>query len=109
MPLKVFSNQPDRATFGFNALRQSFWSKFDLRTRTDILCGANGFTYGTDYGEGFYSSANAANLYHTMKTFPHVDTFRELADCIGNVLATARRRDLHPEIRRAGVHVHEVV
>ena len=109
MPLKVFSNQPDRATFGFNPMRQPNWSKFDLQARTDILCGANGLTYGTDYGEGYYSSANAAVLYHTMKTFPHVDNFRELAQCIGHVLMSSNRRELHPEIRRAGVHVHEVV
>ena len=70
MPLKVFSNQADKTTFAFNPMTQSFWSKFDLLTRTDILCGANGLTYGTDYGQGYYSSANAAVVYHTQKTFP---------------------------------------
>ena len=38
--LKMFSNQPGRATFAFNPMIQPFWSKFDLLTRTDILCGA---------------------------------------------------------------------
>lgn len=109
MPLKLFSNQPDMATFGFNAMRQPAWSKFDLRTRTDILCGANGLTYGTDYGPSFYSSCNAGIQHHTMKKFPHVDTFREMARCIGNVLTTAKRNELHTEIRRSGVHVHEVM
>ena len=38
-------------------MTQPFWSKFDLLTRTDILCGANGLTYGTDYGQGFFRPA----------------------------------------------------
>ena len=107
--LKSFSNQADRATFAFNPMTQPFWKKFDLLTRTDILCGANGLTYGTDYGQGYYSSANAAVLYHALKTFPHVATFTELAECIGNVIMSADKRKLHPEIRKAGVHVHEVI
>ena len=109
LPLKYFSNQKDRATFAFNPMTQPFWSHFDLLTRTDILCGANGLTYGTDYGQGYYSSANAAVLYHALKSFPDIHTFRELADCIGNVITVAKKKDLHPEIRKAGVHVHEVI
>lgn len=109
LPIKFFSNQPNRTTFAFNPLTQPFWSRFDLLTRTDILCAANGLTYGNDYGQGYYSAANAAILHHTMKTFPHVTTFTELADRIGQVVTSARKRDLHPEIRKAGVHVHEVI
>lgn len=109
VPVKCFSNQADRATFAFNPMTQSFWEKFDLLTRTDILCGANGLTYGTDYGAGYYSSANAAVLYYALKAFPHVKTFYELADCIGTVISTAKKEDLHPEIRKAGVHVQEVI
>jgi hypothetical protein len=97
------------ATFAFNPMTQPFWMKFDLLTRTDILCGANGLTYGTDYGQGFYSSSNAGITHHTLKTFPHVSTFRELAECIGNVITTGKKHELNPDIRRAGVHVHEVM
>ena len=57
LPLRYFSNQADRATFAFNPMTQAFWSKFNLLTRTDILCGANGLTYGTDYGQGFFLPA----------------------------------------------------
>ena len=109
MPLKVFSNQADRATFAFNPMAQPFWSRFDLLTRTDILCAACGLSYGADYGAGYYSSANAAILHHALKTFPEVATFSELADAIGEVIVTAKKRDLHPEIRKAGVHVYEVM
>lgn len=109
MPLKYFSNQVGKSTYAFNPLTQPFWNDFDLLTRTDITCGASGLTYGTDYGAGYYSSANAAILYHAFKTFPNVKTFSELADCIGQVLTKAKRNELHPEIRKAGVHVHEVI
>ena len=109
IPVKCFSNQADRSTFAFNPMTQPFWDKFDLLTQTDILCGANGLTYGTDYGAGYFSSANAAVLYHAIKSFPHVRTFQELADCIGTVITTAKKQDLHPEICKAGVHVQEVI
>ena len=109
MPLKTFSNQAGMPTFAFNPTTQPYWTDFDLLTRTDILCAANGLTYGTDYGQGYYSSANAAVVYHALKTFPHVTSFKELATCIGNVIDTARKRELHPEIRKAGVHVLEVM
>lgn len=109
VPLKIFSDQVGMPTHAFNPMDQPFWPNFDMRTRADILCGAIGLTYGTDYGQGYYSSANAAVLYHALITFPYVRTFIELADCIGNVITTAKKRELHPEIRKAGVHVHEVI
>ena len=90
-------------------MTQSFWENFDLLIRTDILCGANGLTYGTDYGAGYYSSANAAVLYAALNAFPDVRTFQELAECIGTVISTAKKQDLHQEIRKAGVHVQEVI
>lgn len=90
-------------------MTQSFWSNFDLQTKTDILCGANGLTYGTEYGQGYFSSANAAVLFHALKLFPGVRTFRELADRLGHVITTADKRELHQEIRKAGVHVQEVM
>lgn len=109
LPVKVFSNQFDRPTFAFNPMTQPFWSKLNRITKTDILCGATGLTYGSDYGEGFYSSANAANVYYALKTFPHIRTFRELATALGHVIVSAKKHELNPEIRRAGVHVHEVM
>ena len=108
IPLKVFSNQSDRSTFAFNPLTQPFWHQLDAIVQTDILCAANGLHYGNDYGPGWYSHATAGVLHHTIKAFPGVTTFRELADCIGTVINTAKKKDLHPEVRRAGVHVHEV-
>jgi hypothetical protein len=109
LPLKCFSNQRTRPTFAFNPMKQPFWRNFDLLTQTDILCAANGLTYGTDYGAGYFSSANAAILFHTLRTYPNVTTFAELADCVGTVITVAKKRELHPEIRKAGIHVHEVI
>ena len=102
IPVKCFSNQAGKATFAFNPMMQSFWSKFDLLTRTDILCGANGLTYGTDYGASYFSSANAAVLFHALKAFPNLNTFQELADAIGTVITTTKKQERHPEIRKAG-------
>ncbi len=109
LPVKCFSNQKNLATFAFNPLTQPFWETFDLLMRTDILCGANGLNYGNDYGASYYSSANAAVLFQAMKQFPNVRTFQELAECVGEVITKAKKEDLHPEIRKAGVHVQEVM
>ena len=109
IPVRHFTNQVGRSTFAFNPLTQPHWSKFELYTRTDILCAAMGLNYGSDYGQGFYSSTNAGVLYHTMRTYPNLNTFRELADRVGYVAVNAKKRELHPEVRRAGVHVHEVL
>ena len=109
IPIKHFSNQAGLHTFAFNPLLQSFWSNLELYMKTDILCGALGLTYGSDYGEGYYSSANAAVKYHTIKTFPDTNRFCDLADRISYVVANAKRQELHPEIRKAGVHVHTVL
>lgn len=73
-----------------------------------VVCCDKGLQYGTDYGPGWYSHATAGVLHHTIKAFPGVTTFRELAECISTVINTAKKKDLHPEVRRAGVHVHEV-
>lgn len=107
--VKHFTNQPKKSSFGFNPLLQPFWRELELYMRTDIQCGALGLTYGADYGEGFYSSANAAVLYHTIKTFPEASSYRELAKRIGYVVANAKRTELHPEIRKAGIHVQTVL
>lgn len=109
MPLKYFSNQPDCPTFAFNPMTQSFWDRLDRQTQTDIMCSANGLNYGDNYGAGYYSSANAAVLQQAWRMFPDIRTFRELADKLGDVLVSAKKKELHPEIRRAGVHVHEVI
>ncbi|MBI1315071.1 TraM recognition domain-containing protein [bacterium] len=109
MPVRYFSNQAGRSTFAFNPLTQSWFQSMDHYVRTDILCGALGLTYGSDYGEGYYSSANSAVLSHTIRKFPDTQTFRDLARRIGEIAISADRRELHPEIRKAGVHVQTVL
>ncbi len=109
LPLKVFSNQRNRATFAFNPMTQPYWSQLDTLTRTNILCAALGLIHGTDYGKSWFTDAVMAVLHHTLKTYPHTRTFRELAEHIGIVVTSAKKKDLHPEVREAGVHIHEIV
>ena len=108
IPIKFFNNQDDMASFGLNIFNQSFWPLLNTYTRTDVIAGATGLEYGAGFGESFYSATNAAVLYHTLKLYPEVQSFSELADRCGYVVANAKKRDLHPEVRKAGVHVHEV-
>lgn len=109
VPVRHFSNQAGLSTFAFNPLLQPWFHAMDHYVRTDILCGALGLTYGSDYGEGFYSSANAAVSYHTIKKHPETVTFSELANRLAEVAIASDKRELHPEIRKAGVHVQTVL
>ena len=110
LALKVFSSQSDRPTLAFNPLTQRFWKKLDLYTKTDLLCAACGLAYGTEYAHAYYSTANSAVLYYSMQKFGEATNFAELAEAIGQVISSSpKKRDLHPEILKAGNHVHEVM
>ena len=63
IPVRHFSTREDHSTFAFNPFQLPCWKHLNLYQRTDVLCGALGLTYGTDYGRGFFSSANACLLY----------------------------------------------
>ena len=68
-----------------------------------------GLQYGTDYGQGYFSTANTAVLHEALKLNPNARTFSELANTIGDlVLGKLKHCELHQEIRKAGLHVHEV-
>lgn len=109
IPLKHFTDQVGHSTFVFNPMTQTIWNKLTLLAKADVLTSAMGLQYGTDYGQGYFSSANTALLHEALKLNPKIRSFRELAAAIGS-LATgvAKGIDLHPEIRKAGVHVWEV-
>ncbi len=77
--------------------------------KTDILCGAAGLIYGTHYGAGWYSAANAAVLHYAIKRFPDVSTFEELAQRVNDTVTRAKKSDLHSELRSSGVHVQAVM
>src|SRR5690606_27511160 len=83
--------------------------ELSLFQQTDILCGALGLTYGVDYGEGFYSSANAAVLYHTMKAAPDARSLAELSERMAYEPAHAKPRELNPDVRNARIHVQDVL
>ena len=89
LPLKYFSNQRSKARFAFNPMQQPFWKDLDLNTQTDLLLGAAGLTYGTDYGEGFYSSANLAIGEAAMRSGPQsiaglVENLQQITDAAGS-------------------------
>lgn len=109
LPVKHFTNRSDRSTFAFNPLTQPFWDHLDPYVRTDLLANALGLNYGTGYGSGYFSSANAAVLHHVLTKYPDARTFRELAERTGHALATASKRDMRPEVRTAGGHVHMIL
>ncbi len=109
IPIRFFSLRGDQATYGFNPLRLPSWHKLDDLQKTDILCGALGLIYGSDYGEGYYSSANASVLYATVRHFPEISSFEELAEKIGYVIARPKAHGIDEKSRDAGNHVKMTV
>lgn len=106
LPLKVFSSQDHLPMHGFNPLGNDFWKSHSLFERTDILCGALGLIYGSDYGEGYYSSVNAMTLYETLKAYPNIRSLRELAERCHYVLTNVGKFQLLPNTAKNADHLY---
>ena len=109
-PIRVrhFSTREDYSTFAFNPFQLPCWERLNLFQRTDVLCGALGLAYGTDYGRGYFSSANAAVLHGTLKAFPQISSFAELADQIAFVTSRPKAHGLNDGQKDAGNHVRMI-
>ena len=105
IPVRQFTVREDHATFAFNPFQLPCWQRLNLFQRTDVLCGALGLIYGTDYGRGYYSSANASVLYTTLKAYPEVGSFSELSDRINFVTGRSKSFGLSDKQGDAGTHV----
>ncbi len=105
IPVRQFTVREDHSTFAFNPFQLPCWQRLNLFQRTDVLCGALGLIYGTDYGRGYYSSANASVLYATLKAYPDVGSFSELSDRINFVTSRSKGHGLSDKQGDAGTHV----
>ncbi len=108
IPVRQFSIREDHATFAFNPFQLPCWQRLNLFQRSDVLCGALGLTYGTDYGRGFYSSANASVLHATLRAFPQVGSFSELSDRIAFVTSRSKAHGLSEGQSESGNHVRMI-
>lgn len=108
VPIKAWNLDADLATHAFNPFKLSSWGRLTLTGKTDALCGALGLNYGSEYGEGYYSSANAAVVHATLKRFPEVDSFQTLVEEIGYVISRPKAHGLDEKARDAGNHVKMV-
>ena len=109
VPIRYFTQRDDLATYGFNPLKLPCWNRLNELQKTDILCGALGLNYGSDYGEGYFSSANASVLYATVSHFPEVSNFEQLRDKLAYVISSPKRHGLDEKSKDAGNHVKMAV
>ena len=109
IPVKYFTTREDEASFALNPFRFECWNRLNAFQKTDILCGALGLVYGTNYGEGYFSSANSAVLYATLSHFPETATFEELNDRIGYVISRPKAHGLDDQTKSAGNHVRMTI
>ncbi|HBE71966.1 MAG TPA: hypothetical protein DDW52_27825 [Planctomycetaceae bacterium] len=103
--VRYFTQRDDLATYGFNPFKLPCWNRLNELQKTDILCGALGLNYGSDYGEGYFSSANASVLYATVSHFPETSNFEQLRDKIAYVISSPKRHGLDDKSKDAGNHV----
>lgn len=108
VPVKAWSLNDEHATHAFNPLQLDCWKNLSLLDKTDALCGALGLNYGSEYGAGYYSSANAAVVFATLKHFPNVDSFNTLAEKIRYVISRPKAHGLDEKARDAGNHVRMI-
>jgi hypothetical protein len=109
VPIRYFTLRDDQATHGFNPFSLPCWNRLNDLQKTDVLCGALGLNYGSDYGEGYFTSANAAVLYATVGHFPDISSFEQLAEKIGYVIARPKAHGIDEKSRDAGNHVRMTV
>ena len=76
IPVRHFTVREDQATFAFNPFQLPCWQELGSFQRTDVLCGALGLIHGTEYGKGYYTSANASLLHATLNAYPDVGVSR---------------------------------
>ena len=105
VPVRYFTQRDDLATYGFNPFKLPCWNRLNELQKTDILCGALGLNYGSDYGEGYFSSANASVLYATVSHFPDINNFEQLRDKLAYVISSPKRHGLDDKSKDAGNHV----
>lgn len=105
VPIRYFTQRDDLATYGFNPFKLPCWNRLNELQKTDILCGALGLNYGSDYGEGYFSSANASVLYATVSHFPEINNFEQLRDKLAYVISSPKRHGLDEKSKDAGNHV----
>ncbi len=108
IPLKLFSLGNGTRSHMFNPFLTTGWTGMSTLERTDILSTSCGLAYGHDYGPSFFTSANSAVLRESNLLNPDAMSFRQLYKDVARILRGDDDR-LLPELRRAGVHVMEVI
>lgn len=109
MPLKVFSTQNHLPMHGFNPFSVKNWHNFNTYQQTDILCGALGLAYGPNYGESHFQAAMSEVLNATLKGFPPVRSFSELAERLQYVLSNPEQFGVLPTTARNADHLYAEV
>lgn len=101
-----FTNELGKATYAFNPLLQRHLGELSLYQRTDLLTASLGLQYGTDYGRGFFSDANAELLYHALRARPDVGSFVELSQILKQ---REPFRNVSAQLKMAGSHLAAIV
>ena len=100
-PFRWLTSELGLSTYCFNPLTQRAFRELGLYQRADVLLGALGLQYGTDYGRSFFSDANTILLYQLICRQPHLQSFRQLR----KALEHKDELKLSKELRNAASHL----
>jgi len=107
LKFRWFTNELDKPSHIFNPLTQSHLPRLTPYQRTDVLTSALGLQYGSDYGRGFFSDANAEMLFYAMKFRSEgVSSFKELSEVLG---MKAPFLKMDKELKKAGSHLQAMI
>ena len=105
LPFKWFTNRIVHSTFAFNPFSQFKSARLSTSQMADVVTNALGLQYGTDFGRGYFTSANADILFDCLERNPNVGSFRELCE----LLDDRKAYQGHPQLWQAASHIHAVV
>ncbi len=99
-----FTNELNHSSYIFNPLTQQYLGGLSLYQRTDMVATALGLQFGTDYGQSFFSSANAERLYEAYRDQPDVPSFADMRE-----LVKKSSPNLPKDINAAAGHIRACV
>ena len=109
IPLRYFTNELGKATYAFNPLNQSNRSQLSTYEFAFNICTATNTIHGAEYGKRWFGQSGLRTVAETLRQFPEIASFKELAARLEYLIFNARREVLHNEIRKAGLEPYLII
>lgn len=106
LPFRWFTSTSNAWTYAFNPFLQKHIRELSIAEKAEVFTKPLGLDYGEGYGQSFFTRQNRDELIRLLQMYPHIESFRELAEFARLGSRGARRSgkddpaaDLHAVIR----------